>query len=88
MTQWISLVNATTGNVLSRSTPDFGSRWEVITRAVAEGFECNSADLDTVEDDDGREFVTLNGEIIVEIIDGYFTGPPNPIILFIAAASF
>ena len=41
---------------------------------VAEKYECDADDLECVEDDNGREFVSLRGEPIVEIHHQRLTG--------------
>lgn len=71
MSRWVSLAKADTGFVFCKSTPDLFGRWDFISGIVAEEFECSVDDLDTIEDDDGREVVTLHGEPIVEVIQGY-----------------
>lgn len=67
---WLSLTKVHNGFVFSQIR---GSRWPFITEAVAHEFECDEDDLKCDEDDEGREFVTLRGERIVEIHHCYLS---------------
>lgn len=72
---WTSLSIARTGQVwLVTHSLAFGTKWSWISERVAREFECDADDLDTMEDDDGREFVTLHGEPLVEIHNCYLRG--------------
>lgn len=72
--RWLSLSDATSGNVFCSTHSIDGSPWPWISDVVAEAYECDADDLDCIEDDDGREFVTLRGEPIVEIHHQHLTG--------------
>lgn len=63
-TRWLSLSKTDTSFVFA-TTHSAGVDW--IETVVAHEFDCDTADLDFIEDDDMREFVCLNGEPIVEV---------------------
>ena len=72
--RWLSLSDVVSGKVFCSTHSIEGSPWPWISDVVAEAYECNADDLDCTEDDDGREFVTLRGEPLVEIHHRYLTG--------------
>jgi len=72
--RWLSLSDVVSGKVFCSTHSIEGSPWPWISGVVAEAYECNADDLDCTEDDDGREFVTLRGEPLVEIHHRYLTG--------------
>ena len=72
--RWLSLSDVVSGNVFCSTHSIDGSPWPWIRDVVAEAYECDADDLDCTEDDDGREFVTLRGEPIVEIHHQRLTG--------------
>lgn len=72
--RWLSLSDVVSGKVFCSTHSIDGSPWPWISDVVAEAYECNADDLDCTEDDDGREFVTLRGEPLVEIHHRYLTG--------------
>lgn len=72
--RWLSLSDVVSGKVFCSTHSIEGSPWPWISDVVAEAYECKAADLDCTEDDDGREFVTLRGEPLVEIHHRYLTG--------------
>ena len=72
--RWLSLSDAASGNVFCSTHSIEGSPWPWIRDVVADAYECDADDLDCTEDDDGREFVTLHGEPIVEIHHQRLTG--------------
>ena len=72
--RWLSLSDVVSGKVFCSTHSIEGSPWPWISDVVAEAYECNADDLDCAEDDDGREFVTLRGEPLVEIHHRYLTG--------------
>lgn len=65
--RWLSLSHVDSGFVFCSTHSIEGSPWPFISEVVAEEYECDAEDLDCTENDDGREFVTLSGEPIVEI---------------------
>lgn len=67
MAKWISLQKTDTGFVFATTHSLKGNPWSWISEVVAQEFECAADDLNCSEDDDGREFITLRGEPIVEI---------------------
>ena len=71
---WLSLSHVDSGFVFCSTHSIEGSPWSFISEVVAEEYECDAEDLDCTEDDNGREFVTLLGEPIVEIHHRYLTG--------------
>lgn len=74
MSRWTTLSRADTGFIIAQlHTNSFDERWAAVTRAVAEEFECDADILSCQEDDEGREFVALNGKPLVEIHDGYIS---------------
>ena len=72
--RWLSLSDVVSGKVFCSTHSIEGSPWPWISDVVAEAYECDADDLDCVEDDDGREFVILRGEPLVEIHHRYLTG--------------
>ena len=72
--RWLSLSDVVSGKVFCSTHSIDGSPWPWISEVVAEVYECNADDLDCTEDDDGREFVFLRGEPIVEIHHQRLTG--------------
>lgn len=72
--RWLSLSDVVSGKVFCSTHSIEGSPWPWISEVVAEAYECNADDLDCSEDDDGREFVILRGEPLVEIHHRYLTG--------------
>ena len=72
--RWLSLSDAVSGFVFCSTHSIEGSPWPWISDVVAGAYECNADDLECSEDDDGREFVTLRGEPLVEIHNQYLTG--------------
>ena len=71
--RWLSLADAVSGFVFCTTHSIEGSPWPWISEVVAEKYECDADDLDCTEDD-GREFVTMHGEPLVEIHHQYLTG--------------
>jgi hypothetical protein len=78
---WISLSKLDTSFVFARthSLPMGGARVEWIVECVRVEFECfEDDDIDLIEADDGREFVTINGKAVAEIhlckLSGYVAG--------------
>lgn len=73
---WISLSKTDTGFVFTWThSLSFFDRWGFIEDVVRQEFNCYADDdIDCLEDDDGREFVTINGEPIVEVHNCYLTG--------------
>ena len=72
--RWLSLSDVVSGKVFCSTHSIEGSPWPWISDVVAEAYECNADDLDCAEDEDGREFVILRGEPLVEIHHRYLTG--------------
>ena len=72
--RWLSLSDVVSGKVFCSTHSIDGSPWPWISDVVAEAYECNADDLECSEDDDGREFVTLRGEPLVEIHHQRLTG--------------
>ena len=72
--RWLSLSDVVSGTAFCSTHSIEGSPWPWISDVVAEAYECNADDLDCAEDDDGREFVTLRGEPLVELHHRYLTG--------------
>lgn len=71
---WLSLSHVNSGFVFCKTHSIAFSQWSWISEVVAEAYECDADDLDCIEGDDGREFVALRGEPIVEIHHRYLTG--------------
>jgi hypothetical protein len=71
--RWLSLSKVSNGFVFSQTHSIQGSYWPFITKAVSDEFECDEDNLGCEEDDEGREFVTLHGEPIVEIHHCYMS---------------
>ena len=69
-TRWISLQKTDTGHVFAR-THGAPSNWEWASSVVAHEFDCDVDDLDLTEDDDGDEFITVRGEIAVQVHHAY-----------------
>lgn len=72
MARFVSLANAKTGNIIATSNPDFFDRWDWIIATVAQDFECSADDLTSFEDEEGNDLVKLDGEVIVQVLDGHF----------------
>ena len=72
--RWLSLSDVVSGKVFCSTHSIEGSPWPWISEVVAEKYECDANDLECTEDDNGREFVSLRGEPIVEIHNQYLTG--------------
>lgn len=72
--RWLSLSDTVSGFVFCSTHSIEGSYWPWISEVVAEKYECDADDLECVEDDNGREFVSLRGEPIVEIHHQRLTG--------------
>lgn len=72
--RWLSLSDVASGFVFCSTHSIEGSQWPWISEMVAEAYECDADDLNCTEDDDGREFVSLRGQPIVEIHDRRLTG--------------
>lgn len=68
--RWISLSKVDTSFVFA-NTHSVSSAWDWITNTVAEEFECDPDDLHSEEDEDGREYVELNGVRLVEVHHQY-----------------
>lgn len=68
---WTTLSKADTGFVFSHLTLPMFGRWEVLQNVCVEEFGCDPEDVDAVEDDDGREFLLVKGEKVIEIHAGY-----------------
>jgi hypothetical protein len=70
---WISLSKADSGFVFATThSLSLFDRWDWIEEVVRQEFECfDDDDVDCAEDDDGREFVTVNGKQVVEIHNCY-----------------
>lgn len=74
---WISLSKLDTSFVFAstHSLPMGGARVSWIKECVRHEFECFiDDDVDLIEGADGREFVTINGEAVVEIHNAYLRG--------------
>lgn len=73
---WISLSKLDTSFVFACTHSLFGgAKAEWIVDTVRHEFECfEDDDVDLIEDDDGHEFVTINGEAVVEIHSAYLRG--------------
>lgn len=65
---WRSLSNPKTDFVFAQSC-DFGvnGAWDWICSTIEREFECSEDDIGSYEDDDGREFLTVNGEPVAEL---------------------
>ncbi len=72
--RWLSLSDGASGFVFCSTHSIEGSPWPFISEVVAEAYECDADDLECIEDDNGREFVSLRGEPIVEIHHQRLTG--------------
>ncbi|HQR14202.1 MAG TPA: hypothetical protein PLZ37_06535 [Nitrospira sp.] len=72
--RWLSLSDVVSGKVFCSTHSIEGSPWPWISEVVAEAYECNADDLECLEDEDGREFVILRGEPLVEIHHQRLTG--------------
>jgi hypothetical protein len=70
---WLSLTKVGTGFVFSQTHSIRGSQWPYIIEAIAHEFECDEYELECQEDDEGREFVLLHGNPIVEIHHCYMS---------------
>lgn len=80
MAKWTSLQKTDTGFVFS-STRDYeGNPWGWISEAVAYEFETSADLLSLEEDEDGREFVSLAGEPIVEIHNCRMVNEARPLV--------
>jgi len=79
MAKWISLQKTDTGFVFATTHSIVGSQWDWISTVVAEEFECDPADLDNAEGDDG-EYVVLNGVGIVRIHDCRMVNEARPLV--------
>jgi len=71
--RWLSLTKVHNGFVFSQTHSIRGSQWSFITEAVCHEFDCDEDELECQEDDEGREFVALHGEPIVEIHNCYLS---------------
>lgn len=72
--RWLSLSDVASGQVFCSTHSIEGSQWPFISQMVAEAYECDADELDCTEGDDGRDFVTLRGEPLVEIHHKRLTG--------------
>ncbi len=45
----------------------FDPVWPWVQRAASEEFDCDLDDVDEVQDDDGRDYVTVRGEIVARV---------------------
>ena len=65
---WRSLSNPITGFTFAEAS-DFRSEgaWSWIVDTIIRNFECEEDDVGSVEDHDGREFITVKGERVAEL---------------------
>ena len=68
MAAWRTLTNYRTGFAFAQAS-DFGSEgcWSWVVDTLERQFECREHEIGSIEDDDGRELITVRGEPVAEL---------------------
>lgn len=60
------LVKLSDNTGIARTSANTG-KWEWIEEAIADEFRCYRDDIDSIEQEDGSEFITVRGEPVARI---------------------